>query len=593
MFSSSRSRAGLVLTTLTALLMLSIPPTATAARVDRVSAAGGDWFASGSNLPYIRRGCDFGCGSNGGVTGNRRAVATALGQLADNGARTVRWEVFSGSATQVARTASGTPDSIDAAARNDLRVALDLAEDLDLYLILVVFPNPESLPAAWISDPSQRTKLADEVGNFARSLTADERRHILAWEVLADPERSIEAGHATAPDLAALATELADELGSRNAGPTMLTTRDATTLATWSSVPVSYFGVQWFSAMTDPAADVTTRSARALGVSKPVLVTAMDEPATRTAAFARLSTLRRLGYAGALGWSTKSARAYRNANATSATNLGAHWQLFYSNDDVGPRRTPRNPCLGPQASTLRCPDLVMSRPSDLYEKRTSSGRVLMLSTNSINSVGAGPAELNSRRRLGRFAMSAVQGITRKRGGRLYVDTGARLQFKAIPGQYRYWKWSGAATMELWSIDAQGRPMELVRRGPKTVYCLRDLRRTRPGIKNSPATMQYPACNQNLNASGLRLGTSVGWSDIYPQTYYENWVDVTGLRGCFAYVHIVDPDNVIYESNERNNSSAVSVRLPAFSLGKRCPGVQVTPTGSTRPADEDDSYTYGY
>ena len=37
---------------------------------------------------------------------------------------------------------------------------------------------------------------------------------------------------------------------------------------------------------------------------------------------------------------------------------------------------------------------------------------------------------------------------------------------------------------------------------------------------------------------MTLGTSVGWADVYPSTYPDNWIDVTGLRGCFAVVHRV-------------------------------------------------------
>jgi len=37
--------------------------------------------------------------------------------------------------------------------------------------------------------------------------------------------------------------------------------------------------------------------------------------------------------------------------------------------------------------------------------------------------------------------------------------------------------------------------------------------------------------------------------------------VTGLRGCFAYVHIADPENRIFESNEDNNEAQAIIRLP--------------------------------
>ena len=44
--------------------------------------------------------------------------------------------------------------------------------------------------------------------------------------------------------------------------------------------------------------------------------------------------------------------------------------------------------------------------------------------------------------------------------------------------------------------------------------------------------------------------------------------MTGLRGCFAYVHIADPKNGIYESNEDNNEAQVIVRLPFRSAERR-------------------------
>ena len=59
-----------------------------------------------------------------------------------------------------------------------------------------------------------------------------------------------------------------------------------------------------------------------------------------------------------------------------------------------------------------------------------------------------------------------------------------------------------------------------------------------------------------------LGTSVGWSDVYPYEYPEQWIDVTGLRGSFAYAQIADPDNLLMESNKSNNVSETYVELPS-------------------------------
>ena len=70
-----------------------------------------------------------------------------------------------------------------------------------------------------------------------------------------------------------------------------------------------------------------------------------------------------------------------------------------------PRGTPperaqvdANPCIGPQAAQLRCPDLVMRRPYGLYTDRlTKAGSTVLRAGNVIDSVGAGPVELRGER----------------------------------------------------------------------------------------------------------------------------------------------------------------------------------------------------
>jgi hypothetical protein len=225
-----------------------------------------------------------------------------------------------------------------------------------------------------------------------------------------------------------------------------------------------------------------------------------------------------------------------------------------------------NPCITPFARALRCPDLVMRRPHGLYTE-ASGGRVLLRAGNSIDNIGRGPAELHGVRIGPRF-MRARQRIYRVRGKRLAFRTGARLQFKFAHLGLRWWKWYRAARFELWRVDGRGRRTRRVRIGPKVSYCLRDLRRTRPNESGSPGSPAYPACDTYPARSRVTLGTSPGWSDIYPPTYPEQWIDVTGLRGCFAYVHIADPTNALYERNEDNNEAQVIVRLPYRSAARR-------------------------
>jgi Lysyl oxidase len=243
-----------------------------------------------------------------------------------------------------------------------------------------------------------------------------------------------------------------------------------------------------------------------------------------------------------------------------------------------------NPCLTERVRFLNCPDLIMAPPFGIYAQY-AGGRVRLRAGNSIDNVGRGPAELHGRRIGPRF-MRARQRIYRRAGGRMGVETGARMEFKRAHLGLRWWKFHNAARFELWRLDGEGSQVRLVRVGPKVSYCLRDYRHTRPGMRRSPPRQVYPACDTYAGRQRETIGTSVGWSDVYPPTYPEQWIDVTGLRGCFAYVHIADPGNGIYESNERNNVSRVIVRLPWRGPGRRgCRGRSAEPgPGGPDPYD---------
>jgi hypothetical protein len=220
-----------------------------------------------------------------------------------------------------------------------------------------------------------------------------------------------------------------------------------------------------------------------------------------------------------------------------------------------------NPCLTEQAERLLCPDLVMRRPYGLYDETLARpGHIVLRAGNVIDSAGAGPVEMHGVRIGPRF-MRTRQRIYTRDGQRIGISTGGRLQFKFAHQSRYWWKFYNAARFELWRLDDEGHRMRLERTGPKVAYCLRDLSRTRPRMRRSPPTRVYPACSTNPQAERVTLGTSVGWADIYPPAYPEQWINVSGLRGCFAYVHIADPANRIYESNEDNNEAQVIVRLP--------------------------------
>jgi hypothetical protein len=240
-----------------------------------------------------------------------------------------------------------------------------------------------------------------------------------------------------------------------------------------------------------------------------------------------------------------------------------------------------NPCHDP-ALALRCPDLVVAPPSHLRVERSPSRRhVVLRMENRIVNVGAGPAELFGQR-TSLTEMRARQVIADTNGVRRRFVTGAELYFKSVPSRGgSYWKFADAARFELWAVDLTARRTQLVRVGPKHDYCLRDLDRVRGG-PNVRRKRFFGACNQRARKREVTLGTSVGWADVYPSTYPDNWIDVTGLSGCFAVVHRVDPGNGIFEANEANNVSSKIVRLPFKPGPQRCPRPAPAPPAPTPP-----------
>jgi hypothetical protein len=219
-----------------------------------------------------------------------------------------------------------------------------------------------------------------------------------------------------------------------------------------------------------------------------------------------------------------------------------------------------NPCTGPGSGHLLCPNLRIAPPRELYVQR-GGGRVLLRATSDVRSRGRGPMELHGKRN-GRRSMRVNQRIYRTGGGHIDLRTRASLHFTDVGSYFggRYWKVHQLAHFDLWSVGRRHHLLRRIRTGPKLNYCLRDLERTRPE-RRSPDHAHYPGCNQNPYQDGVTLGTSVGWSDIYPATYSKQWIGVKGLRGCFAFVMRVDPQNLLYESNEHDNASRRLVHLP--------------------------------
>jgi hypothetical protein len=226
---------------------------------------------------------------------------------------------------------------------------------------------------------------------------------------------------------------------------------------------------------------------------------------------------------------------------------------------------PKNPCIGDGSGHLLCPNLKIGTPSEMYVS-TYEGKTLLHATSDVESRGRGPMEVRGHRD-GPKKMRVTQRIYKAGGGHITLRTDASLHFTDV-GEYfggSYWKVHQLARFELRRVRPDGAFGPILRTSPKLNYCLRDLDRTRPG-KRSPVNAHYPGCNQDPSIRHDVLGASVGWSDIYPADYDKQYINVSGLRGCFVFTMSVDPKHLLFESNEHDNSSHSRVSLPFTGSG---------------------------
>jgi len=240
--------------------------------------------------------------------------------------------------------------------------------------------------------------------------------------------------------------------------------------------------------------------------------------------------------------------------------------------------TVATPCTAPDR-TVACPDLVMRAPYGMRLIRTPRRR-LLAATNAIVNVGEGPLEIRARRgSAGAADQMVARQVLRPRtraGVASVLPPSGRVEFYDTRTRGRYWKYEGAASFTLRPVSRAGIVGRIRRAGPKVDYCFRDLRRVRrldraEGYAGSPRRRVFGSCSTSFRSRVLTLGTSVGWADIYPSSYPQNYVDVTGLRGCFVYTLKADPRDELRELREDNNAGSAVVRLPWRGPGARgCP-----------------------
>lgn len=93
-------------------------------------------------------------------------------------------------------------------------------------------------------------------------------------------------------------------------------------------------------------------------------------------------------------------------------------------------------------------------------------------------------------------------------------------------------------------------------GEKVSFCLLDSLEVE-GIE----PLSFGVFRPTYECGAVEQSINVGWSDYYGAELYDQWIDVTGVApGDYLVEIVVDPDNLLVERDERNNSVRFPVTL---------------------------------
>lgn len=313
----------------------------------RMTYQGKASFWVGANVAAYNWSQDFGGGPTGGGVSNptnRAAIEARVAPAAAAGVKVLRWWLTSGDPWQF-KGPAGNP-VLNTAVYTDLDAAVSLAKKYKLALHLVFFSAPSHIPAAWITNTTQRAAVAKLCAQVAARYKAEPT--VAVWESFNEPENDLNATPPKADRAGTLALATAIYSAIRATGTPALVTVGGLEIADanlWSGAGDFYSphfyaswmtpGTPWYApGFTSPAA-IRTAAGLAAGDAKPL---ALGECYLGGSdALSLLNTLYTNGYAGVYGWSLFWDRT--GASDQQKIDLAAVKAFTAAHADTGPVMT--------------------------------------------------------------------------------------------------------------------------------------------------------------------------------------------------------------------------------------------------------------
>ena len=204
------------------------------------------------------------------------------------------------------------------------------------------------------------------------------------------------------------------------------------------------------------------------------------------------------------------------------------------------------------------PDLKVAPPDELEITIENGQRTLRFSTIAIND-GIGSLEVIGNSNAEKRITQASQVLHKKDGSVTDRKIGAFI----FHPDHKHWHIENFTEFQLWSVNRQNEPEELIATTDKMSFCLWDEMHHNADIENSPEERQFPAvCDSDTQ------GISPGWSDKYGSSLPGQALSIEGIPdGTYFIRSTINPDRKIVESNYANNSTETLIELNGSSVRK--------------------------
>jgi hypothetical protein len=271
-------------------------------------------FLTGTNLPWIHYGIDFGANAwrpSGGIAqpDGSASVEAAISRLAGTGIRWVRWFLFCDGRAGIRFGADGRPHGLDESVFRDLDAALAIAQRHGVSIMWVLFDFLwcDALRvlrgvqmggrARVLSDRTHRDALLECVLAPVLERYGNEST-IFAWDVINEPEWITTVDPETVGSFVGSSVAL---VHSATRHPVTVGSAGVRWRHRYTNMGLDFYQVHWYDGLKhQPPLDTPVAD---LGFDRPVLLGEFPTRGSRRTPQDIVDAARAAGYCGALSWS--------------------------------------------------------------------------------------------------------------------------------------------------------------------------------------------------------------------------------------------------------------------------------------------------